>query len=343
MQEEQPAVADTEGSSDKGRDFWAQFSVHQFRFRLTWISSVTLPPFKGSAFRGVLGFALRAIVCPYDTSSVCQSCPVASACPYAILYESIPTGVERAGRFRDTPKPFVIVPPLTSKTQYIPGDNTEFDVMLVGEAVALLPAIAAAFSLVGLRGFRDTDGRFRLDSIHTVDSQGEMAWCEHPEPQPTWFADRWTDADLAALPGFWSGGFSSAIPHSVSLSFLTPLRVCKKGHLVAEGLPFDFLMDRLCERTWLLGALYCGARMPNCDDLIQSSKRVIATDSDLKWFDWKRTSIRSGKVDFGGLVGTVTYQGNLAPFLPFLELGALMGVGQGTTMGMGRYAMLFEQ
>ena len=341
MQEER--TADTAGTADVNRDFWAQFSVHQFRFRLTWTSGVTLPPFKGSAFRGVLGFALRAIVCPHDSSSSCQDCSGASACPYAIMFESVPPAGERSGRFRDTPKPFVIVPPIVSKTHYAPGDHTKFDVMLVGGAVTLLPAIAAAFSLVGLRGFRDTDGRFRLDSIHTIDKEGEMSWCEHPEPEPVWYADRWTDADLAALPGLWFGGPSSATPRSASLSFLTPLRMRKEGRLLAGGLPFDCLMDRLCERTWLLGALYCGARMLDCDDLIQRSKMVVTTGSDLKWFDWKRESVRSGRVDFGGLVGTVTYQGRLAPFLPFLELGMLLGVGQGTTMGMGRYAMLLEQ
>jgi hypothetical protein len=341
MQDELNAAADASGTSVEEQDFWARLIIRQFRFRLTWTSGVTLPPFKGSAFRGVLGFALRALVCPHDPSSSCGDCPDTPSCPYAILYESLPTSEARAGRFRDTPKPFVVVPPLTTQTQYVPGDHTEFDVMLVGGAVALLPAIAAAFSLVGLRGFRDTDGRFRLESISIIDREGEMVWCEHPAPEPTWFADQWPDADLAALPALRFGGPAPSAIHSVSLSFLTPLRLRREGRLLAGDLPFDCLVDRLCERAWLLGTLYCGAQIPDCGGLVQRS-RAVATTSDLTWFDWKRESIRSGRIDFGGLVGTVTYWGGLAPFLPFLDLGTVMGVGQGTTMGMGRYAMTLD-
>ena len=343
MQEEPNAVTEATSVSAGERDFWAQFAVHQFRFRLTWTSKVTLPLFKGSAFRGVLGFAMRALVCPHDPSAQCQDCSDACTCPYAILYESIPASGTATRRFRDTPKPFVIIPPLTTKVYYVPGDHTEFDVVLVGETVTLLPAIAAAFSLVGLSGFRGTDGRFTLESIHTIDRQGETAWCTHPEPQPAWFANRWMDADLAALPTLRFGDVAARTPRSASLSFFTPLRLRKEGHLLTEDLPFYCLMERLYERAWLLGILYCGVQMPDCDYLVRSSRDITATASDLKWYDWKRESIRSGRVDFGGLVGTVTYEGNLAPFLPFLELGTVIGAGQGTTMGMGRYMMTLEQ
>jgi CRISPR/Cas system endoribonuclease Cas6 (RAMP superfamily) len=304
---------------------------------------VTLPPFKGPAFRGTLGFALRALVCPYDPSSPCADCADAISCPYAVMYDSLATGAERIGRFRDIPKPFVVVPPLTTKTAYASGDQTEFDVVLVGKAATLLPTIAAAFSLIGLRGFRDTDGRFRLDSISIVDRQQETAWCEHPEPDPAWFASRWLDADLVALPAQRFAEPTTGAPSNLAVSFVTPVRLRKAGRLLAESLPFDCLLERLCERTWLLGMLYCGVQMPDCNDLLCASRDVATTASDLTWFDMKRESIRSGRVDFGGLVGTVTYRGSLRPFLPFLEFGAVMGIGQGTTMGMGRYTMLLEQ
>ncbi len=42
----------------------------------------------------------------------------------------------------------------------------------------------------------------------------------------------------------------------------------------------------------------------------------------------------------GGVVGTMRYRGELAPFLPYLKAGELLHVGSGTSFGLGQMRLL---
>ena len=42
----------------------------------------------------------------------------------------------------------------------------------------------------------------------------------------------------------------------------------------------------------------------------------------------------------GGLVGSVTFEGKLAPFYPFLEAGEIIHAGKGTSFGLGRFRIV---
>jgi len=39
----------------------------------------------------------------------------------------------------------------------------------------------------------------------------------------------------------------------------------------------------------------------------------------------------------GGFVGTATFEGDLAPFVPFLRLGEIVHLGKGISFGLGKY------
>jgi hypothetical protein len=41
----------------------------------------------------------------------------------------------------------------------------------------------------------------------------------------------------------------------------------------------------------------------------------------------------------GGAVGTWTFEGDLAPLLPWLRLGQWLHVGKNASLGMGRYQL----
>jgi len=44
----------------------------------------------------------------------------------------------------------------------------------------------------------------------------------------------------------------------------------------------------------------------------------------------------------GGIIGNVTYAGDLTPFLPFIVLGKYIHVGKGATFGLGKYEIIVD-
>ena len=77
--------------------------------------------------------------------------------------------------------------------------------------------------------------------------------------------------------------------------------------------------------------------------LIEKAKEIRQTATDITWFDWKRYSTRQEEwMSLGGVTGTVSYEGKVAEFLPFLRLGEYVHVGKGTSFGLGKYEILKE-
>lgn len=44
-------------------------------------------------------------------------------------------------------------------------------------------------------------------------------------------------------------------------------------------------------------------------------------------------------MEWAGIVGAATYEGDLAPFWPYLVFGQWTHVGKGATFGLGRYRL----
>ena len=43
----------------------------------------------------------------------------------------------------------------------------------------------------------------------------------------------------------------------------------------------------------------------------------------------------------GGFVGSITFEGDLKGFLPFLLLGEYIHMGKGTSFGLGKYEIMW--
>jgi CRISPR/Cas system endoribonuclease Cas6 (RAMP superfamily) len=42
---------------------------------------------------------------------------------------------------------------------------------------------------------------------------------------------------------------------------------------------------------------------------------------------------------FGGLLGEIRFQGNLQPFIPYLQMGEWCHIGGKTSFGLGKYRL----
>jgi hypothetical protein len=75
--------------------------------------------------------------------------------------------------------------------------------------------------------------------------------------------------------------------------------------------------------------------------LINRAAGVKIIENDTRWQDWSRFSGRQKQwIELGGLVGRVTYSGDLGEYLPLLALGELVHVGKGTVFGNGQFQIL---
>jgi len=304
----------------------------RFRFHLEVKPFMVLPPYKGAVFRGVFGAGLRRLVCMARDSD-CQSCLLPEKCLYVALFEPPPPAdYADAGKFRQAPRPYVLNPPLTTRQTFHPGDTLDFELVLLGPAIEALPYFIQLFHDQGRRGLGRERGRFallRVDQVRDGKTQliyegaSRTLYAWEPEPEP----------ELVSGPG-------ANQDSTVTLEFLTPLRLKEKGDLVTH-LTFPLLWERLRQRLTLLAAFYGNYdQKPNLSYLSALAETVRLQENRLSWYDWQRYSSRQRELmKLGGLKGSITFRGDLRPFLPYLRLGELVNLGQGTTFGLGRYRL----
>ncbi|MFH1323401.1 MAG: CRISPR system precrRNA processing endoribonuclease RAMP protein Cas6 [Methanobacteriota archaeon] len=54
----------------------------------------------------------------------------------------------------------------------------------------------------------------------------------------------------------------------------------------------------------------------------------------------RRSNRQNMEMEKGGLLGDITYEGELAEFMPFIKLGEFLHIGAGTAYGLGKYEIM---
>jgi hypothetical protein len=113
------------------------------------------------------------------------------------------------------------------------------------------------------------------------------------------------------------------------------------GEALTPQPEFHILIRTLLRRLSNLAYFHCGTELDlNFRGLITAAEQIETVHSDLRWYDWERYSTRQdARMKLGGFVGTVTYRGDLLPFLPLLRLGEVVHIGKGTSFGLGKYVI----
>jgi hypothetical protein len=291
-----------------------------------------LPSFKGSTFRGAFGAALKRAVCAARQSE-CKACLLSSRCLYAQTFErqSPSTSLRQAA----PPHPYVIEPLDDLSTRYAPNAPFAFDLLLFGEASSYLPYFVYAFQLMGERGIGQYTGRgagrFRLTGVTNAGVELFDAAANKLAPfQPTQIP--WpTLAEDDNTVG------------EVTLQLVTPLRL-KSNNQFSAQLPFSLLTRAALRRISGLFATYGGGEPPlDYRGLTHRASAVQTVNASLKWSEMERYSNRQHEAMlFGGMTGSVTYRGALAPYRPLLELACDWHLGKQTTFGLGKIACIWS-
>ena len=303
----------------------------RYNFQSVLEQDAILPTFKGSTFRGVFGLALKRVVCALKRQE-CAGCLLKSRCVYAMCFEN-PDGSnseeEPEPGKPSPPHPFVIEPPLTSETCLRKGEAFDFTLILLGWANDYLPYFVYAFEQMGKMGIgRRVGGRragFYLERITCGDETIYLA------EQKTLALDVRVDLHLddprPNLPEV----------NEITVVLQTPLRLKYQNHLHSK-LPFHILIRAVLRRIASLNNCF-GEGEPALDykGLVARAEEVETVDSQVRWYDWRRYSNRQEQAMLmGGLVGQVSYRGNLGEFIPLIQYGEKVHLGKATAFGLGK-------
>lgn len=310
-----------------------KLSYQKFLFTIEAREQLVLPYYKGSTFRGAFGSAFRRVVCALRRQD-CTSCMLRTSCIYAYVFETSPdntTTIMGMHSYTSIPHPFVIEPPLESDRVYTSGDKILFGLLLIGKAVDYLPYFIFTFEEMGKIGIGKSRGKYNLVSVKT----------EHDMPVYA-CTDRTIHAiSPATIDVPEDFVFSDNDHESLTITFITPTRISFGRHLTASP-DFHVLIRSLLRRITLITYFHMNKQAMSWDHkrIIAASESINIQHNHTRWWDWERYSTRQGeRMKMGGIIGNVTYHGDITPFLPVLKAGEVFHIGKGTSFGLGKYSV----
>jgi hypothetical protein len=300
------------------------------RLRITFeaVEAIVLPPYKGSAFRGCLGEALRAEVCDYRGGE-CDHCPKRFACAFSRLFNSyVEPSHPHHRKYTKSPHPYIINPLPDHRTEFEPGHTFGFELTLVGKAAELLPAILSAVRRMGETGIgkgRKSFKAIRLEALNNRLEYEALSYFSTP-----------CSLMLHHLAPPTAG-------HTLHIELENPLRLMQKGKPGIAPPAFDLFAARVALRMALLAHFYCDA--PWWEPPVADAPTGIQlSHAQVQEVNWQRYSgTQDTTMSFDGLVGQLTYRGeNLAAWMPLLTMGSWLHAGATATFGLGRYSLAVE-
>jgi len=342
------------------------YPLARYRFEFEATSTIRLPEYAGSALRGAFGHALRQLAC-VTRAKTCDGCMLAATCPYTSVFEPQKSASATLA-LATPPVPYVIEPPEWGARQYAPGETLAFHFTLVGRAIDQLPLCIMAWRRALARGVGAGDGTAELlnvaheeqtgavvgatDSHHAIENRSSATVLagispsgESSQSEPTTtnkFIYR-PGESVADHPRNLTLEVQTA-PATVTLEFLTPLRLQENGHALSPAkLTPRPLLTALVRRASLLAEHHQGQPLLTSAQFAELAYAAdgITGQTQMAWRDWTRRSARQQcTMQLGGCTGTWTLTGDLVPFWNFLRLGEYLHVGKEASFGLGQYQLL---
>ena len=302
-----------------------KYAAITFRCRLT--AQARFSAYKGSMLRGTLGTYLKKTCCTIQRGE-CTECMLSTICMYPQLF--LGKEVSSKGHPGALTLPFCLVPGDTGKSLYEEGEEFSFTIRLFSYAGDYLPYFVHAFALAGQRGMGTGTKEQKPGTFVIEDVCSGTEYLYDKESQKIAFPK----GEELELPA-WRAGQEECM--RLRLHLLTPCRF-KEGNRLSAQLSFRQYFDLVLRRIRSLWGLNgTEVRFENFSDMLDSADAIRMAESNLYWHDWTRFSSRQKTyMQLGGLQGSVLYEGNLAPFLPFCELAEKIHIGKQTSFGLGQ-------
>lgn len=280
-----------------------------------------LPGYLGSTIRGIMGHCFREFVC-HTPDARCIDCVKQYNCSYVHSFSN--TG-GKGGAIN----PFVLYPHTQDKTEWRSGDECKFDITLFGYA-AEQPQIYMD-ALLGMAKKGWGSGRIPF----------ELKWVTDSDTGRLLYADGtiWMRNLTPHAMRIHEGNARAAF-----ISFRTPVRIISGGELFSD-LPFHVLMRFLAGRFSLVTQVCTDFVMElELEEMLKMAKQITTISQEWRNVDFTRYSMnqKNHKLELPARIGWALYEGNLTPFVPYLEAGRYLQVGKNTTIGFGNYDVYYD-
>lgn len=300
-----------------------QFYFSKVKFNLVAEEPMILPEVKTSMFRGGFGHIFKNFNCANRLAKSCTDCLLKDTCTYTYIFADSGSSAK--------PKPYVLYANDSTTRFFRKGDFFTFELLLFGQAIKYLPHFIFSFIELGKRGISKSRNKFIIHSVQDIKGT-------------TLFENNKLFASAPVETVLLNNTESFLNSQVVSLNFITPLRLTNFGDLVVNP-TFEMLIKAITRRFSSLCLEYCGFQ-PKVDylSLIETAKQIKVVSNRLVWKDWSRYSSRQhSKMEFGGLVGKITFAGDMRIFLPYLKLGSIIHIGKNCVFGNGKYNILEDK
>ena len=296
--------------------------VQRIRFEVEFEPGNHLPSYLGSAWRGLLGWQIKRLVCPFQRRNECGNCSIASHCPYWKLFEK----QSNMPREMDTPRGYILYGPG-------PGTNglTSLDITLIGNCSNMLPVVVKAMVDGQEKGLGARRQGFRIYKIIEIQPGGDTKTL-------TLYENGTTDAGAPPELSSWLCASRSKL-RLLKASFTTPVRLRKSGRYLGT-MDWPFFLMSVARRLEALCCLYNDATPLGRERWLELSRSLEKTGvikDEMEWHEYSRYSARQRrKVPLGGLVGQATVRPASKAMAKWWQAVELVHVGKGSAMGLGK-------
>ncbi len=310
------------------------FRLYPLRFEFVALDPLYFPPGKASnVLRGALGMIFRSIACTAECRRDDNSkrCGFRSMCPYAKVFEPVSDGGPSG--LADPPRPFVFRARHLDGRRLNRGEAFHFDLNLFTLDPETIGYFVLTFAALAREGLGPTRGKAELRRVSRI----AAGWL----PEVTFFSPDGGIAANGIEPVTFSLEPSGSPIGTIRVEFATPTEL-KQNQRIVERPDFPILFARVRDRIANLGALHGGSHFElDFQGIGTRAGLVRMVECRMRHEEVERRSSRTGQShSIGGFVGVAEYEGELAEFLPWLEVARHTGVGRQAVWGKGEIRVL---
>lgn len=297
--------------------------ILKIRFDIRFSENTFLPEYMGSAWRGLIGWELIKLICPFDKGRKCNNCSINESCPYYVLFEK---RTDMPG-LKNAPRGYIFDCVNPKKDSPL----TQLNITLFGSCYELLPALSKAVN----KGQKSGIGYKRIpyevinceiilpgDKTNTINHEDLQEISQtKPTPLKEWLAKETGD--------------------NFKVNITTPLRLRRDG-IYLRDFEIQFFLLSLIRRLEALNCIFWEGvplgkerwnlikeNIPHHDEL----------NSNIRWLDLKRYSNRQRRhVPLGGIIGSISIIDK--GLYHWFKVASLVHVGKGASMGLGKLEII---